>query len=618
LDKSIAARRKAQQLARSGDLEGAIDEMDRVLQAGETDPYDFVFRGDLLARMNRLDGAVSAYEEAVSAYERIGLYRNAIAICKKVLRTDASRKRTHGRLGDLYAKEGLTGDAVDHFLAYLDGAGDDATGEEFIEVLERVTQLAGQRPEVTLRVSDLLVRAGREEHAARILCEIADQAEAGGGMEIALELRARAAALLPSEPEPEIALPPCEEAAVEIVVTAFEPEASGTSDPQPIELATDMVDAGTGDDGFAESAEENERESEDQAEEEDEEEADSGIVEIPLDDAPTGFEFAPCGDAGPAATETPSPHVAAAGIAVAVDAPSMSTCVADPVDSHPMESSPLDIAIAAGDWPLAHDLATALHEENPEDLSVLEKLVVVSRELGDTLATVRALMLLGDLKINEEDLEGSLACFLQVLELDPENVTARRRMSRFREMNVAGADRIPEECTNSIQGLIETDGATVTVRDHGGVESEEWTDLTALLQEFRDGVGSQIAPGDAAGHYDLGLSHHGMGLYEEALEEFGAVLIAPGVGTQMALRSRELRGDCLQHLERHREAIHEYRAALEIEGRPEDERIPVRYRLACALEIVGETAVARRIFRELEGEVGSFLDTRAHLERLGG
>jgi tetratricopeptide (TPR) repeat protein len=249
LDKSIAARRKAQQLARSGDLEGAIDEMDRVLQAGETDPYDFVFRGDLLARMNRIDGAVSAYEEAVSAYERIGLYRNAIAICKKVLRTDASRKRTHGRLGDLYAKEGLTGDAVDHFLAYLDGAGDDATGEEFIEVLERVTQLAGQRPEVTLRVSDLLVRAGREEHAARILCEIADQAEAGGGIEIALELRARAAALLPSEPE--IAPPPCEETAVEIVVTAFEADASGTSDPRPIGLSTDEADVGTGDDAFA-------------------------------------------------------------------------------------------------------------------------------------------------------------------------------------------------------------------------------------------------------------------------------------------------------------------------------------------------------------------------------
>jgi len=123
LDKSISARRKAQQLARNGDLAGAVEELDRVVQAGEGDPYDFVFRGDLLARLLRFDEAVFAYEEAISAYERVGLYRNAIAICKKVLRTDPARKRTHGRLGDLYSKEGLASDAVNHFLAFLDGAG---------------------------------------------------------------------------------------------------------------------------------------------------------------------------------------------------------------------------------------------------------------------------------------------------------------------------------------------------------------------------------------------------------------------------------------------------------------------------------------------------------------
>ena len=47
--------------------------------------------------------------------------------------------------------------------------------------------------------------------------------------------------------------------------------------------------------------------------------------------------------------------------------------------------------------------------------------------MGDRLATVRYLILLGDLKINEEDLEGSLSCFLQVLDLDPGNATAHRR-----------------------------------------------------------------------------------------------------------------------------------------------------------------------------------------------
>jgi tetratricopeptide (TPR) repeat protein len=144
------------------------------------------------------------------------------------------------------------------------------------------------------------------------------------------------------------------------------------------------------------------------------------------------------------------------------------------------------------------------------------------------------------------------------------------------------------------------------------VESEEWIDLSALLQEFREGTASQIPPEDAEGHYDLGLSHHEMGLFEEAIEEFGLVIASPAVTPPLLLKAYELRGVCLQRLERHREAIHDYRAALEIEGRPEHERVPIRYRLARALTAAGETEEAREIFRELSADGSdSFLDLGA-------
>ena len=93
MDKSIAARRKAQQQARNGLVDRAIGEMEQVLQSGEADPYDYVFHGDLLVRVGRPEDGVAAYDEAVSAYERVGLYRNAIAICKKILRTTPGRVR---------------------------------------------------------------------------------------------------------------------------------------------------------------------------------------------------------------------------------------------------------------------------------------------------------------------------------------------------------------------------------------------------------------------------------------------------------------------------------------------------------------------------------------------
>jgi tetratricopeptide (TPR) repeat protein len=685
LEKSISARRKAQTLARNGDLPGAIEEMERVILAGETDPYDFVFRGDLLVRMQRSDEAVVAYEEAVTSYERIGLYRNAIAVCKKVLRTDPSRRRTHGRLGDLYAKEGLTGDAIAHFLSYLDGAGDEATGEEFLDALERVAQMSGQRPEVTLRLAELLVRAGREEQAAQMLRDVADQAEAGGGIEIAHDLRNRAAALMPGACDlqatfeaqhlPPVALPDDANATISFYsesdtpneardgdgprsvfpnpvhtmrVAALDPSAvvlpgsfgRGTNEPrgatafldeaQAVEhtkTPLDRPEAAARDDVFVLDPDTNlggcelnlgPGDGNDPA-------GDSDLVrrDVPPDGA---FEI----DLGPSPEIELIPLLQAEFTEDGNDRPpdpasedaASTGPVSDPAvsDEGPC-GTPLDSAIEAGDWPLARDLAVFLHEQDPDDLAPLEKLVMIHRAMGDTLATVRALTLLGDLKINEEDLAGSLSCFLQVLELDPDNVTARRRMARFREMNVPGADRIPEECGNSIQGLLENDGATVTVRDsvaggQQGVKSEEWIDLSALLQEFREGVSSQIPPDDAAGHYDLGVSHREMGLYEESIEEFSLVISSKHVTPALSIQARELRGDCLEMIERHREAIHDFRLALETEGRPEEERTPVRFRLACALEAAGETEEALAIFRLLAEAPHPFLDTIQRLERL--
>ena len=183
-------------------------------------------------------------------------------------------------------------------------------------------------------------------------------------------------------------------------------------------------------------------------------------------------------------------------------------------------------------------------------------------------------------------------------------------------MGVPGAEQVPEAIHNSVQELIETKGTTVAVRDQGGVESEEWIDLTALLQEFRDGVRTQFGPEDAVGHYDLGLSHQEMGLYEEAIEEFDCVLASQGATGEVLAKTREMRGLCLERLERLREAIFEYRAALEVPEQADSCRIPVLYRLASVLEAVGDLDEARRIFRELAAATEPFLDSAERSGRL--
>lgn len=587
MDKSIALRRKSQQLARDGQIQRAIDEMENVLRAGEADPYDFVFHGDLLVRARRIAEAVASFQEAISAYEKVGLYRNAIAIGKKILRTDPGRARTYQRLGDLYAKEGLMGEAITHFLIFLDRAGGEVTGDEFLETLERVAELSGPKVEVALRLADLYVRAGREDRAVRMLEEIAEQASASGAFDIALSLRERAGELSPLASQEGV-----EKMAGEEIRPA------GTEPPEaPVDAPGHTITlSGDGRLGGADSA--------------------SVPASVP-DLSQAAFEHFPgvelrsaasqldaWEERAPADDSRPAPPLMSAPAPLLEPSPTPEPETApagEPEPAMPVLAA-IEEACAEERWVDARNLCESALEINPEDLEVLEKLVAVSRHLGDTLATVHALTLLGDLMIKLDDLERAQACFVEVLGYDPQNITAHRRLARFRELRVPGSERIPEEYRSSIQALAETKGATVAVRDQsasGGVESEEWIDLTTLLQEFREGIRTQVASADYLGHYDLALSHLDMGLYEEALEEFDQVLLAGEIPPEIELKTREMRGNCLQNLSRTREAIHEFRMALEVPKRPERERREVLYQLAVALESAGETEEARSILRSL-------------------
>lgn len=169
-----------------------------------------------------------------------------------------------------------------------------------------------------------------------------------------------------------------------------------------------------------------------------------------------------------------------------------------------------------------------------------------------------------------------------------------------------------------IRDLIEMDGAKVSVMEAEGAGSDEWVDLTSLVEKFRNGVSGQVKAEDFAGHYDLGLSHHEMGLFQEALEEFDQVLRVSDLPPGVEVKAREMRAICLRRLDRCSEAVEEYRRAIGIPGRSEQQSSALRYQMACALESAGELEEARGILRDLAREQEAPPETVEHLERLGG
>lgn len=803
LEKGTFARRKAQKLARDGAIAPAIEEMRLLVGEPETDPYDHVYLGDLLMRAGRPQEALDAWMQAVQSYDRAGLNRNAIAVGKKVLRLDQGRVAVHRTLGELYCREGLLGEAMPHFLHWLDTVtGDACFSEEFLVTLERAGSAVGLQVEAALRVGDHYLRAGHADRAARMLHGLADKVQTAGSPEMAAELRKRARAAekahddlnpggtdlplefamaedrpvagvdvgdrpsldgpvppdapavespsfrgagdadgasgdpfpeliaaeaadspalempressgmpflegwttppdgpsseLPVEPlDPPAALldepsggPPIllrTEAADELPhpapVDSFEPPAgpwdqpsegpptSAPSDPSgeppaplPVEFQVEHFPVGgsgrgpqtngpqtnghqvpddleapafgraLGDEwagidatpGEApEDAVDDERiwdlDAEEEALRTDPAEMDgaSGSVETAEMGAGPSW-LAPLGPLEPARDPSAAPETLFPPSAWDEE-PDL---VEQSTESGPDETSwppgdalrslvdRADAAFGAGQWAEARGLYDrAGHEVSLEPL-VLGRLVEIARKLEDSAAEVHYLEQLGDAWIEAGVMEEALEAFLEVLHIDPDSCTARRRLSRFQEMGLPGAERIPEATRESVQGVLESAGALMSVRDDpvSAIQSDEWIDLGALIEEFRDGIKNQIAGDDAPGHYDLAVSHHGMELFEEAVEELDAVLACPDLAVEMELHARELRGVCLLALRRHREAVHEFRTALERPVPDTESRCSILYHLGVALESAEEWREAAEIFDRVRDELPGFLD----------
>lgn len=228
MERKSTSRRAAYQLVKEGQMGKAIETFAEFLASGEAGPYDFVYMGDLLLRTQQVTEAIGRYEEAIAAYARLGFNRNAIALSRKILRLDGSRTDLQRRLGDYYAAEESIGDALHAYFAYLEQASEDERMEPaFEETLQRMEELAPQRADFAVRVSDFCRRIERFDAAVAILSRAAQAAEANGRDEEAAELRERLAAAGQTVPieagaEEEIA---CDEAVEDPIGVGPEPEA---------------------------------------------------------------------------------------------------------------------------------------------------------------------------------------------------------------------------------------------------------------------------------------------------------------------------------------------------------------------------------------------------------
>ena len=185
-----------------GKWDRAIAEYQSILKA---DPRDLTVcnnLGDLYARAGKTGEAIDQYLKLGELYRSDGLSVKAIAVYKKIAKLDPTHTQAYLACADLYWEQGLVGEAKIQMTTVVDHYARSGDTPKLIEAYRRLTQFDPTNAAIIVKLADLMVKENLREAAAAEYERAAQAAQAAGHAADAKRLAQKARDLLPDAPRP--------------------------------------------------------------------------------------------------------------------------------------------------------------------------------------------------------------------------------------------------------------------------------------------------------------------------------------------------------------------------------------------------------------------------------
>jgi len=583
---------------------------------------------DIHVKQSAFESAFEHYLEASRLYSEDGLFHNAIAVGKKILRLDRDQTEIYGLLGNLYARQGLGMDCIKFLNEYarrkeaLDEYA--AALASYAEACEILSDCA----EVHIAYGGMLERVGRKDDAAAAYGTAARIFGEKGQLEAARQWSRRAGGGAPSTTTGAAAAQADESA----VKSAAELMNLRTLDDDP--PAAPAAPAGKAKDGnvpwtaFDAAAK----------------------PDLPPPPPLPGARPTPASPAAEAPSppkEKPAqaapPSTAGEGLELDLNANApvgeqkefdlFSEDDPPGLDGLDDDPSGLDAIVTGASAGLTLDLPGAPDAAVP---SVAEPEAAAKEEAGETRVGARASMDLRDLPgIILPDHELALdeaadpfedaaeesaaaapppAAETPAAETSPPAAPAAEPMAPI----PAGLDPFGEDADADLAAFFESTAQNSNNGEQAVVIGDDFEllreggDVSEVIADFRAATMEVLDMDDFQAHYDLGTTYMEMELFDESAAEFEI----SAQGEEYALASREMLGYCFLRKGQIELAIRELRKGLEIPNHDERDKLGLLYNLGIACGVLDEEQEAIRSFQRILEVDPNFRDTRMRLERL--
>ncbi len=175
-------RTKAAEFFQKGDYAKAVLEYKKVLELepGNASVYNFI--GDAYVKLNNIDEAVTNYMEAAKGYGNDALFNNAIAVCKKILRSRKDDPEIYKMLGDLYIQQGLINEAITNLLEYSERKIKEGKPDLAFPVYHQIVELNPQNLAIRSKLADMYLSQKRVPEAIEEFTKLAQAYRENGRM----------------------------------------------------------------------------------------------------------------------------------------------------------------------------------------------------------------------------------------------------------------------------------------------------------------------------------------------------------------------------------------------------------------------------------------------------
>lgn len=156
-----------------GQIDRAIKEYEQIVALEPGDIRNRQKLAELLVRDNRKAEALAEFESIGKYYTNNAFYLKAIAVYKQVQKLDPSSVATSLTLADLNIKQGLIGNAIAEWNTALSLYEHDGKTDEMQNVLQLMRDADPESLPIRLKMSELLVKMGKEEEAYKSYTDLA-------------------------------------------------------------------------------------------------------------------------------------------------------------------------------------------------------------------------------------------------------------------------------------------------------------------------------------------------------------------------------------------------------------------------------------------------------------